>query len=115
MIVRLLILVALIGSAYLTVAFGERRTRPMHAGLNAGITIVTGPQCRLCDPAVAALQSRGATPQVLDVSDIPASLGPIRGLPVAILTDHDGQVIMRRSGRSIITDAAQLAGAAAAL
>ena len=115
MIVRLLILVALIGGAYLTVAFGERRTRPMHAGLNAGSTIVTGPHCRLCDPAVSTLQNLGATPRVLDISDAPASLGPIRGLPVAILTDHAGQVIMRRSGRSIITDAEKLADAAAAL
>lgn len=115
MIVRLLILAVLISGTYLAVGFAERRTRSVRAGLDAGITVVTGPHCRLCDPAVSALQSCGAIPQVLDVSDIPASLGPIRGLPVAILTDHDGQVIMRRSGRSIITDAEQLADAAAAL
>jgi hypothetical protein len=46
---------------------------------------------------------------VVDISDAPDSLGKIRGIPQAVIIDADGQVTMRRSGPSVVTDADRIA------
>jgi hypothetical protein len=49
---------------------------------------------------------------VLDVDELPSSIGPIRSLPTVYVVAEGGAVIMRRSGRSALVDAAAIAAAA---
>ena len=113
MMLRLGLLIVLLGAGYLATGVVERRRGRVPDGLAPGLTVYTGSACRLCAPALSALAARGASPIVLDVSAAPSSLGPIRALPLAILVSSEGEVLMRRAGRSVITDAAELASASA--
>ena len=110
--------VALLGllliSAFGAVRFLERRRRSTRSPFAAGVTLVVGPDCVLCGPAERALVASGVTPAVIDVDDIPPTES-IRSLPVAIVTDREGVVLMRRSGRSVITDAPEIASSARAV
>lgn len=112
MILRVVLVIALVGAGYLATGVVERRRGRTVSGLAPGLTVFTGTACRLCPPALAALEARGARPTVRDVSAAPASLGTVRALPLAVLVAEDGAVVMRRSGRSVIADAGELAAAA---
>ncbi len=114
MILRIALVVALVGAGYLAAGLVERRRLRTVPGLAPGLTVFTGAACRLCAPALAALQARGVEPRVVDASAAPPSLGTIRALPLAVLVAEGGEVVMRRSGRSVITDAPDLAAAATA-
>jgi hypothetical protein len=111
MILRLTLVIVLLGAGYLATGVIERRRGRVPDGLAPGLTVFTGTACRLCAPALSALAARGECPTVLDASAAPSSLGPIRALPLAILVSAEGEVLMRRAGRSVITDAAELASA----
>ncbi len=113
MILRVLVLAVIVGGGYLAIGVAERRTRRSKVDLARGVTVVIGPTCRLCLPAVAALQARDVETHLIDVSAAPPSLGTIRSLPLAVLVDRHGQVVMRRSGRSVLADADRIAEAAA--
>lgn len=109
MILRLVALIVIVGFAYLAVAVSERRTRRTAVDLPPGLTVVTGPACQLCVSVIAGLRERGLSPSIVDIDQAPASLGTIRGLPHVVIVDDDGEVTMRRSGRSALTDVDDLA------
>ena len=112
MTIRIVTLIVVIGIAYLVVAVAERRTRPATVGLPPGLTVISAPNCRLCVSAIAALRARVSTLNVVDVSEAPDSLGRIRGVPHVVVIDVDGDVVMRRSGRSVLTDSDRIANRA---
>ncbi len=85
---------------------GRRRV-----GLPAGLVLVTGPDCKLCAPALRALQAAGADPTVVDVADAREVVGLVTSLPTALVVGDGGAVLARRAGRSVITDAETLAAA----
>ncbi len=89
---------------------GRRRV-----GLPTGLVLVTGPDCKLCAPALRALQAAGADPTVIDVSDAREVVGLVTSLPTALVVADGGAVLARRAGRSVITDSETLAAAAASL
>lgn len=101
MIERLLVLSVVLGVALLWVAWRERRT----AGgvtVRSGITVFTGPDCRMCPGLLASLDSAGANYRLVDVSreHVPG----IRSLPTVVVAHAGGEVALRRSGRAAITD-----------
>lgn len=114
MILRLLLLALVVGSGFLAVAALERRRPPGWTlpGATAGVTLVTSAGCAICPAAVRAIAAAGpdVTVRVVDAGDLadPA----IRSIPTAIVTDQAGKVVLRRSGRSVVADAAQIVGAA---
>ena len=99
---RLLILLVVLGLALALVAMRER-TGSKRGHIAPGINVVIGPGCRLCGPLTAALEAAGAEFVLLDTGDarVPAS---VRSLPTVLVGDRAGQVILRRSGRSAISD-----------
>lgn len=105
--IGLLALVA--GGAWLLVMLWQRRPAGGHSGLPAGVTLVTGPGCSLCEPAELALRRAGVEPRLAGVDGLELSGAPIRSLPTALLVDHAGTVVMRRSGRAAVADAEALA------
>jgi hypothetical protein len=109
MTLRIVTLLAVIGTGYLVVAVAERRTRPATVTLPQGLTVISGPNCQLCVSAIAALRARGSIVNVVDISEAPDSLGKIRGIPHAVIVDANDRVAMRRSGRSVLTDADHIA------
>ena len=98
---RLVLVVVVIGVAWLFVMFWERRVRPARHVLASGLTLVTGADCRLCPHAVAAVDGAGIPVAIIDIAE--AADPSIRSLPTAFVTDAGGRVIARRSGRSAIT------------
>lgn len=112
---RVLILAGVLGGAWLAVALVERRRGRAATGLGLGVTLITSPGCALCPSALAALRHHGVTAKVLDVSAAPRSLGTIRAMPLALLVAENGEIRMRRTGRSVITDAPTIAAAATRL
>ena len=105
MILRLVLVAATLAVAWLVVAAWERRPGRRSSGLGPGLTLVTSEGCRLCGPAFAALTRAGASPVVVDAAHLPDDAGPVHSVPTAILTDRSGRVVLRRTGRSVITDA----------
>ena len=101
MISRLAVLAVVIGVAWLAVTLWERRMASPGRRLSAGLTLVTGADCRLCPLAVAAVGDAGIAVSIIDVAD--ASDSSIRSVPTAFVTDGSGRVLARRSGRSAIT------------
>lgn len=106
MIARIALLALVVTLAWVIVQLWERR-RPVLAGLQPGITVITGPDCRLCDPAVAALRRAGVEPAIVDVADL-GDAG-YRSLPTAVVVDRAGRIVAARSGRLAVSDAATLA------
>jgi hypothetical protein len=104
-----LLVVAVVGVGLilrLTLNAGRRRV-----SLPAGLVLVTGPDCKLCAPALRALRAAGVNPTVVDVSDAPDVVGLVTSLPTALVVGDRGAVLARRAGRSVITDAETLAAA----
>lgn len=103
---RVVLLVVVIGLAWLAVALWERRTVSVGRTPAIGLTLVTGAGCRLCPQAVAALGDAGIPVSIIDIG---AAADPsIRSLPTAFVTDAGGRVIARRSGRSAVTSMPEL-------
>jgi hypothetical protein len=88
---------------------GRRRV-----SLPTGLVLVTGPDCKLCAPALRALRAAGADPTVVDVADARESVGLVTSLPTALVVGDGGAVLARRAGRSVITDVETLAEASSA-
>ena len=111
MMLRLVLLAVVVATALLIVAVVERRRGAGRvAGLSSGVTVVTGPGCGLCGPTVSTLRGRGVPVRVVDVSELMA--GTVLSLPTVFVVDEKGSVVLRRSGRSALTDSAALAQAA---
>lgn len=101
MIWRLAVLVLVLGLAWLAVGVWERLPASPRRTLSAGLTLVTGADCRLCPQAIAAVGDAGIPVSIIDITDAPDP--GIRSIPTAFVTDADGRVIARRSGRSAVT------------
>jgi hypothetical protein len=114
-LLRLVLLAAVGGSAWLLAGWWQRRTGRNQPGLPVGLTLVTGPGCALCGPVERALRRAGATPVVIDVTAAMLPGPPIRSLPVAMVIGAGGEVVMRRAGRSALDDAGILAAQTLAL
>lgn len=106
MIWRVVVVVVVVGAARLAVMAWERRRVQSPRRLGTGLTLVTGADCRLCPLAVAAVGDAGIPVSIVDIADT-ADPG-IRSIPTAIVTDADGRVIARRSGRSAIASMPEL-------
>ena len=102
MIERFLILLAVVGVA-LAAVWVRERMRPRRATVDPGITVVTGPDCRLCPALVLALDVAGVEYRRVDVATEPPPAG-VRGLPTILVADNAGAVAIRRSGRSALAD-----------
>lgn len=111
MIERLLILLAVLGLALAWVALRERRT-PSGVVVRPGITVFTGPDCRMCPGLLASLQRAGASYHLVDVSTVHAP--GVSSLPTVVVADAGGEVVMRRSGRAAVTDLSTILAVAAA-
>ncbi len=107
MILRLVVLVATLALAYGAAGLMERRRPRSVQGFRQGITLVTSPGCALC-PAIRTVL-RDVSVREVDVSSVVG----VRSVPTVIVVDADGEVILRRSGRSAITDAPAIIEAAA--
>lgn len=114
-VLRLLLLLLIGGGAWFFVGRWQRRPGPTLTALLPGITLLTGPGCALCGPVERALVRAGASPRVTDIQEVDLPGPPIRSLPVALVVDHDGAVVMRRSGRAALDDAGVLAARASTL
>lgn len=114
-LVRLVVLAAVGGGAWLLVGWWQRRPGRDRPGLPKGLTLVTGPGCRLCGPVERALRRAGVVPRIVDVETAVVPGPPIRSLPVAMVVDTGGEVVMRRAGRSALDDAGLLAAQALGL
>lgn len=112
MIDRAVILVAVVVLALVVVAVLER-VRPRRVTMSPGITLVTGPDCRLCDLVRAGLEARGALHTTVAAGDLPPTMR-VRALPTVLVADAAGAVVMRRSGRSAVTDLTAIVNADAA-
>lgn len=112
MITRLVVLGLAVAVAFGVVAVLERRRGKIGGDLPAGITLVTGPDCRLCESARRALVA--AAPDLpVRVVDVSALGDPsVRSVPTVVVADGSGEVILRRSGRAAISDAGRIAAAA---
>lgn len=111
-VLRAGILIVVMGGAFAAVALTARRNPSGTApSLAPGLTLISGPGCRLCEPAVQALRRAGARVEVTEDPELREALS-VRALPTALVVDADGEVIMRRSGRAVISDAGALAAAA---
>lgn len=110
MIERLAIVVVVVGVAALVVRLVERRL-PRSLRLPVGITLVTGPDCALCGPVARALESGGVSIRTIGSDEMDQRHG-VRAVPTVLVADEEGRVVMRRSGRSALADAADLVAAA---
>ena len=108
MIERLAILALVLSAVWLGIWLWERR-RVTGPELLPGITVVDGPHCKLCEPVVNAI--RNADPEaelrIVDIGQMDDAT--IRSLPTVFVVDMDGNQVMRRSGRSALTDAETIA------
>ena len=102
MIERVIILLLVLGVA-LGIVWIRERAKPRRARIAPGITVVTGPDCRLCRTLVRALDEAGADYRRIDVDRDPAPIG-VRALPTILVADGAGSVAMRRSGKAAISD-----------
>jgi len=99
---RLLVLTAVTVTGLLVVRLLER-TRRGGTAVPAGITVVTGSDCRLCEAVLSLLDARGIRYTSATVQSIASRLN-VRSLPTVLVADHVGSVVLRRSGRSALTD-----------
>jgi hypothetical protein len=101
MIIRAALVVAIVAFAAFMVWAWERRKRT-ESGLNAGITVVTATDCRLCPLAVAAAAGSAVRVTIVDINDVADR--SIRSVPTAMVADRSGKMLASRSGRSAVTD-----------
>lgn len=111
-VLRATVLLGLVALTWWAVNIGERGFGARSSSTGHRLVLITGEGCRLCGPAERALRARGARVEQLDLNDDHGQRTP-RALPAAVVLDEDGGVVMRRTGRSVIDDAALLAAAVA--
>jgi hypothetical protein len=101
-----LILAALGALAWLAVELWERRAVGRTQVLGTGLTVITGPDCRLCPLAVAATDGAGVPVTIVDVATVGDA--SVKSLPTVLVADRTGAVIASRSGRLAITQMPEL-------
>jgi|FLYL01.1.fsa_nt_gi hypothetical protein len=104
---RFVLLVVVVAAAWLVVRWWERRTPRQRGRLEPGVTLVTADWCRLCGAAMAALERHGVQPRRVSVGQLRGV--DVRALPTLLVVDSRGRLVMRRSGRSVIESAGQVA------
>lgn len=107
----MLVLSVVLGLTLGWVAWRERRT-PRGVVARPGISVFTGPDCRMCPGLLASLDRAGASYHLVDVSREHAP--GVSSLPTVVVADAGGEVVMRRSGRSAVTDLSMILAVAAA-
>ena len=112
MIERAVILALVVAAAFLVVWVSER-LRPRGASLRPGITVVTGPDCRLCGQVLDRLEQRAIAHRRIDVADVGRQM-TIRAVPTVLVADRTGAVVLRRAGKSAIADLDVIVSVAAA-
>lgn len=110
MITRLLVLMGLLVVAFLVVTVLERVRFRRSSPLPSGVTLVTGPNCSLCDAANRALRAAGLQPATVPVASVPG-LG-VRSVPTALVVGTGGELVLRRAGRAILTGIPAIVAAA---
>ncbi len=108
-LIRLVLLAVVGGGAWLIAGWWQRRRGAGRIAIPPGLTLVTGPGCALCGPVQRALARAGVEPRLAEVDSFELPGPQIRSLPVALLVDASGTVVMRRSGRAALDDAGALA------
>jgi hypothetical protein len=103
---RLLILAAAGALAWLIVDLWERRSVGRSQVVGSGLTLITGPDCRLCPLAVAATDDAGVPVTIVDIGSVDDP--SIKSLPTVLVADRSGVVIASRSGRSAISGMPEL-------
>lgn len=107
MLVRLVILLVV-----LAVAFGLVRILATRRGsalvVPAGLTLVVGPGCTMCVEARRRLDALDARYEVVDASDARRFGVDSMSLPYAFVGSPDGELLMVRRGRSVVTDVERL-------
>ncbi len=111
LMLRMGLLMLVTGVAWMAVGGWQRRSAAAAPVMRPGLTVITGPGCHLCEPVVRELRRVGADPWVVDVAELPPGTAGASSLPVAVVVDGDGKVVLRRAGRAALEDAAALAGA----
>lgn len=113
-LLRVVILALALLVAWAIVRWWERRRRGSVSGVPPGVTMITSASCVLCPDAFAALKA--ADPQlsvrVLDAQSPQAGAFAARAAPTVVVADRTGSILLRRTGRSTITDAAEIAATA---
>ena len=112
-VIRVALVALVLAAAWTAAAVLERHRGRRGGGLSPGVTLVTGPDCRLCEPAERALSEHGVAFETVDLSAVRERIGGVMSLPVALVVGDDGSIRLRRAGRSVITDAAEIAAAVA--
>lgn len=117
MILRLLIVALVVLSVYGSLRSFERRPGRRTAGLTTGLTVITGPGCSTCSTLIATLATStpDLAPAVIDIADGRVHGLGVRSLPTVFVVDRDGDVLLRRSGRSTLTDFHQITATARAV
>jgi hypothetical protein len=113
-LLRITLLGLLAGGSLALVSWWQRRPLPESGRFAPGVTVFTGPDCRLCGPLVHALGRVGVEPQIVDIADAAPPPG-IRSLPTVLVADAAGEVVLRRSGRAALEDVVTIAGLSQAL
>lgn len=107
MLVRVVLLLVVVA-----VAFGAVRVLATRRGsalaVPAGLTLVVGPGCTLCVDARRRLDALDARYDVVDASDASRFGVNSMSLPYAFVGSPDGELLMVRRGRSVVTDVERL-------
>ncbi len=115
MIGRSVILVAVLLTVWLLVGMWERRRGTPVQGVAPGVTMFTTDDCRICPLAIESLTNAGVPVQIVSANDPLADALSVRSVPTVVVADTTGQVTLRRTGRSVITDVRSIAAALAAI
>lgn len=101
MIWRLLAIAAVFALAWLIVGLLERRAVGRRETVGWGLSLITGPDCRLCPLAVAATTGADVPVTIVDIGSVADP--SIKSLPTALVADRNGVIVASRSGRSAIS------------
>jgi len=113
LLIRLAILALALVATWLMVRMWERRLG--HGGRVApGVTIIVTPTCLICPETIDALQQAdpSMSVRILDATIDDVRAYAVQAAPTVVVADAKGQIQMRRSGRSTISDASDIATAA---
>ena len=111
MTTRLLVFAAVLVAAWVIVRVVESRRGGQPDGLRPGVTMFVTDNCRICPQAAEALASAGIVIMVEPATGPLAEDLSVRSVPTVVVVDGAGQVRLRRTGRSVVTDARLIAAA----
>lgn len=114
MIARSLVVLVVVAAGWLAVHWWERRQGRQVEGVMPGVTMFTTDDCRICPLAIETLASAGVPVTIRSAFDPLAEALSVRSVPTVVVADALGQVTLRRSGRSVVTDIDSISEALAA-